>query len=75
MAVVGAKLSEGINFSDHLCRCVIVISIPYPSLASVELKERMAYVTELGKARDGAGAADAGKILCVFRNRAPARQD
>lgn len=64
LAVVGAKLSEGINFSDDLCRCVIVISVPYPSTGSIELKERMAYVTELGKARDGGKGGDAGKLLC-----------
>ena len=39
-AVVGAKLSEGINFQDDLCRCVVVIGIPYPSSQSTELKER-----------------------------------
>jgi chromosome transmission fidelity protein 1 len=67
LAVVGAKLSEGINFSDDLCRCVVVISVPYPSLASLELKERMTYVAELGKAR-GDKAGDAGKVLCASRH-------
>ena len=62
LAVVGAKLSEGINFSDHLCRCVIIVSIPYPSLGSPELKERIAYVKSLGPK----GGPDQGKILCRF---------
>jgi chromosome transmission fidelity protein 1 len=49
-AVVGAKLSEGLNFTDELARAVILVGLPYPNLGSVDLKERMKYVTELGKA-------------------------
>ncbi|KAK4047703.1 ATP-dependent DNA helicase chl1 [Microbotryomycetes sp. JL201] len=42
-AVVGAKLSEGINFADDMAR-----GIPYPNSQSVELKERMAYLRATG---------------------------
>ena len=45
MAVVGAKLSEGLNFADDLARAVVVVGLPYPNLASAELKERMKYVS------------------------------
>lgn len=41
-SVMGGKLSEGINFSDNLCRLLIVIGVPYPTI-NVELKERMNY--------------------------------
>lgn len=64
-AVIGAKLSEGINFSDSLCRCVIVVSIPFPSTQSVELKERMKFVSELHHSQS-ASALDAGRLLCEY---------
>ncbi|GJN89219.1 hypothetical protein Rhopal_002198-T1 [Rhodotorula paludigena] len=38
-AVVGAKLSEGINFADDMARAVVVCGIPYPNSQSAELKE------------------------------------
>jgi chromosome transmission fidelity protein 1 len=43
-AVVGAKFSEGINFSDDLARCVVVVGMPYPHKGNVELQERMRYL-------------------------------
>lgn len=43
-AVIGAKLSEGLNFSDELARAVIIIGLPFPNLGSSELQERMKFV-------------------------------
>ena len=51
-AVVGAKLSEGLNFADELARAVVLVGIPYPNVSSVELKERMKYVDNLEKKGD-----------------------
>ncbi|XP_075153701.1 ATP-dependent DNA helicase DDX11 [Haematobia irritans] len=44
LSVVGAKLSEGLNFTDDLGRGVIVVGLPYPYSKSAELQERMTYL-------------------------------
>lgn len=46
-AVIGAKLSEGLNFSDDLARAVVIIGLPFANLGSPELQERMKYVNRL----------------------------
>ncbi|XP_017699231.3 ATP-dependent DNA helicase DDX11 [Phoenix dactylifera] len=49
LAVVGGKISEGINFSDGMGRCIIMVGLPYPSPADVELMERIKYIEGLGE--------------------------
>ncbi|KAJ7366620.1 helicase C-terminal domain-containing protein [Mycena albidolilacea] len=46
-AVIGAKLSEGLNFADDLARAVVIVGLPFANLSSPELRERMKYVKEL----------------------------
>lgn len=48
LAVVGGKISEGINFSDGLGRCIVMVGLPYPSPSDIELMERVKYIDRIG---------------------------
>nr|XP_043617482.1 ATP-dependent DNA helicase DDX11 [Erigeron canadensis] len=78
LAVVGGKISEGINFSDGMGRCIVMVGLPYPSPSDIELMERVKHIDGLGdptKNSNGAcfsGDAQAGfEILrnCKHRGR------
>lgn len=59
-AVIGAKLSEGLNFADDLARAVVIVGLPFPNLGSPELRERMKYVKMLEE-KSSAGRASGKK--------------
>ncbi|KAH6614677.1 helicase C-terminal domain-containing protein, partial [Chaetomium sp. MPI-SDFR-AT-0129] len=44
LSVVGGRLSEGINFSDRLGRCVVVVGLPYPNIHAPDWKARLEYI-------------------------------
>ena len=39
-------MSEGLNFSDDLGRCIMVVGMPFPNIKSAELTEKMKYLNE-----------------------------
>ncbi|RYP91878.1 hypothetical protein DL770_002000 [Monosporascus sp. CRB-9-2] len=64
LSVVGGKMSEGINFSDRLGRCVVIVGLPYPNINSADWKARIEYVetTTLKRLTDSSNPSTTGGI-------------
>lgn len=46
-AVAGAKLSEGIDFTDGMARLVVVVGIPYKNVKSSRVEQKMKYLDKV----------------------------
>lgn len=53
-------MSEGINFSDELARCVCVVGMPYPNIGSAEMVEKMRYL-DVMKLKSSASGENTGR--------------
>lgn len=75
LSVVGGKLSEGINFSDRLGRCVVVVGLPYPNAQSADWRARLEYVeaTVLARLLEQGDEGGEEKAVVVPRAEAEAR--
>ncbi|CAK4031720.1 ATP-dependent RNA helicase chl1 [Lecanosticta acicola] len=77
LSVIGGKLSEGINFSDDLGRCVVVVGLPYPNLETPEWKAKTQYLdqraAERGASRGKASREHAENVCMRSVNQAIGR--
>lgn len=51
--VCGGKLSEGIDFSDDMARCVLIIGIPYSNFKDHKTQAKMDYMSTVAKKARG----------------------
>jgi chromosome transmission fidelity protein 1 len=62
LSVVGGKMSEGINFSDALGRCVLIIGLPYPNIASASIQAKMEYIETSTRERLQGEGVERGEV-------------
>ena len=53
MGVMGGKLSEGYDFTDHMARLVVLIGVPYPNIMDIKVKSKRAYLDNKRKEQRG----------------------
>ena len=56
LAVMGGRLSEGVNFSDRLARAVLVVGLPFPNVHDAETEARQAFYCQLRGGQAGAAS-------------------
>ena len=68
LSVVGGKLSEGINFADDLCRCVVVVGLPFADRSDPLLQEKLKLVAATGGTNEtipSRAASDYYRSICL----------
>ncbi|KAF3013073.1 ATP-dependent DNA helicase chl1 [Neopestalotiopsis sp. 37M] len=73
LSVVGGKMSEGINFSDRLGRCVVIVGLPYPNINSPDWKARIEYIETTTADRLVSGSAPMSKAEAATAAKQAAR--
>ncbi|KAB5511721.1 helicase C-terminal domain-containing protein [Coniochaeta sp. 2T2.1] len=73
LSVVGGRMSEGINFSDRLGRCVVVVGLPYPNINSPEWKAKIEYIESSTLERLTAGDPPISREEAVAQSKQAAR--
>jgi chromosome transmission fidelity protein 1 len=69
LAVVGGKISEGINFSDGMGRCVVMVGLPYPSPSDLELMEKIKHIEGISSSVSSHGTESGFALLKRCSNR------
>lgn len=64
-SVIGGRLSEGINFSDELARCVAVVGLPYPDTRDAVLQEKVRHYNEGTAAAGAVGGVSLPEMFCM----------
>ncbi|KAJ2672672.1 hypothetical protein GGI25_004990 [Coemansia spiralis] len=62
-AVYRGKVSEGIDFSDHLCRTIVNIGIPYPAFKDVKVALKREYNDSRRKTQLQSPSSSAAALL------------
>ena len=62
LGVMSGKMAEGINFNDHLGRCVVMVGMPYPNPNDVTLSLKTQYLKSQ-EAHWGVPSSSAGAAL------------